>query len=301
MKKVIITGASGFIGSALAKRLLQSGVTVYGVGRNLDKLNALKSFGNFIPVVADFADYGRLDEIIPERNFDMFWHFAWLGTTSATYKDSALQVQNMQITYDIIQSIAKLSNKASMSGTNYQQCDINIDNDDNPFNPVAYGIVKKAATDLFKILASQNNISCNNLIFPNTFGELDKQESAIILFIKKLQANEPLNLISGDYPDDWLYIDDLVDGIIAAEKSTKNYTEYYIGHRKITTFKEKLLAMKKILSSNSELNFGKYPETNRVDCSKFDLDALYNDTGYTAKTDFAESIRKTADWLDGLK
>ena len=187
-----------------------------------------------------------------------------------------------------------------MGSSHYQSCTV-INKSQGSFNPVVYGVIKKCASDIFKIIAYKNNMCCNIIIFPNVFGANDKPNTAIVFFIKRLLANEPLNLISGDYPDDWVYIDDLVDGIIRAAKSDKEYAEYFIGHRNITTFKKKLTAIKTMLSSKSELLFGTYPEISRVDYDQFDLDALYRDTGFEIETDFADSIRKTAECVKILR
>jgi nucleoside-diphosphate-sugar epimerase len=302
MKKVIIIGATGFIGSALAKRLLAEGVKVYGVGRNVEKLDELKVYGDFIPIAADFEQYDRLHEMINERGFDIFWHLAWRGTSASDreYTDYNIQLDNVKAACAAATAAAALSCKqCSICGSNYQQSNLNIiENLD--FNPVPYGIVKRCAVDLFKAIAYKNNIPCNNIIFPNTFGPDDKANTAIIFFIRKMLSDAPLNLISGVHRDDWMFIDDLIDGIIQAARSSKKYTDYYIGHREITTFREKLLTMKSVLRSNSELNFGTYPETYYVDYSAFDLDALYNETGFECKADFKESIQKTANWVKSI-
>ena len=302
MKKVVITGVTGFIGTALAKRLLQNGVKVYGVGRNIEKLNKMKKWGNFIPVVANFEDYKRLHELIDDRNFDMFWHLAWYGTSALApaYKDYNAQIQNIEVACDAATAAFRLNCSNSSSSGSYQQFNVNINSDKGMFNPVMYAITKKCASDLFKAISYQHGMPCKNIIFPNTFGEEDKLNTAIVLFIRRLLNNEPINLISGDYLDDWMYIEDLVDGILCAASSEKKYVDYYIGHSNITTFKEKLTEMKLILSSKSELIFGTYPEVYRVDYSQFDLNALYQDTGYKPKTSFSESILKTAEWIKNL-
>jgi nucleoside-diphosphate-sugar epimerase len=296
MKKVVITGATGFIGGALAKRLLADGVKVYGVGRNKEKLDELKEHGDFVPVIADFEQYAELPEMIGERGFDMFWHLAWRGTSTKDYNDYNVQSGNVKAVCAAATAAAALNCSCSSISSSYQQYDVNIA-EDIAFNPVMYGVIKKCAADAFRVISYKNNIPCNNIIFPNTFGPGDKANTAIGFFIKELLANRPLDLISGVHEDDWMLIDDLVDGIVHAAKTPKRYVDYYIGHRKITSFKEKLLMMKSVLNSKSKLNFGTYPEEYYVDYNAFDLDALYNDTGFEAKIDFAESIIKTADWL----
>jgi nucleoside-diphosphate-sugar epimerase len=299
LNKVIITGVTGFIGGALAKRLLYDGVKVYGIGRNAKKLEELKQYGDFIPVLADFNEYDKLHEIIADRGFDMFYHLAWNGTSTYTYNDYNVQIANIKTACDAANSAVFLQCGKCSSSSSYQQCDVNMESFSgiDPFNPVMYGIVKKCAVDMFKSIAYKHKMPCVNLIFPNTYGPNDKLNTAIVLFIKNLLANKSLNLISGNYQDDWMYIDDLIEGIIAASYSKKEYGQYYVGHRKITTFKEKLSKMKDVLNSQSALQFGAYHENYYVDYAKFDVDALYRDTGWEAKMSFQESIIKTTKWI----
>jgi nucleoside-diphosphate-sugar epimerase len=301
MRKVIITGVTGFIGGALARRLLSDGVRVYGVGRDTGKLEVLKSYGDFVPVAADFADYGRLHEIIGEYGFDMFYHLAWNGTSASApvYNDYNVQVLNIKAACDAANSAVTLRCNNSSSSSSYQQGNISISDTDGDelFNPIIYGITKRCAAEMFKAIAYKNKMSCVNLIFPNTYGPGDKLNTAIVFFLKNMLLNKPLNLISGLYKDDWMYIDDLIDGILSASQSQSVYKDYYIGHRNITSFKDKLIKMKDTLNSNSELLFGTYPENYYVNYQFFDLDALYNDTGWEANTDFGETIQKTAEWI----
>jgi len=304
LERVIITGVTGFIGSALAKRLLLHGTIVYGVGRNQDKLNELKTYGNFIPILADFKQYGKLHELISDRGFDMFWHLAWEGTSTSvpTYNNNITQAQNIAIACAAAESAITLQcSKIGISGSHYQQCVLNATFEEKSFNPGAYGIVKKCALELYRCIAFRNDLACANIIIPNAFGVGDKLSTAVVYFIKQMLENKPINLITGIYPEDWIYIEDLVDGIIHSVKSSKKYQTFYVGHRSITTFKEKLLTMKSLLFSKSELLFGTYPELYSVDYNYFDLDALNRDTGYVAGTDFAESIQKTAEWVKSLK
>jgi nucleoside-diphosphate-sugar epimerase len=302
LRKIIITGVTGFIGGALAKRLLSMGIRVYGVGRNRTKLETLKQYGDFIPVVADFVDYGKLHEKINERGFDMFYHFAWDGasTSRSSYKNYDIQISNIKVACDAVKSALSLQCSSSSSGgSSYQQCNVRVESNDKKdvFNPVIYGIAKKCAAEMFKAVAYINNMPCMSLVFPTTYGPGADPNSVIAFFVKKLLLHEPLNLISGMYPDDWIYIDDLVDGILSVSKPLKEYGDYYVGHRNVTTFKEKLLEMKQVLNSHSDLHFGTYSENHYVDYRSFDLGALYNDTGWEAKTSFRESILKTAEWI----
>jgi len=296
---VIITGASGFIGSALAEKLLLNGVRVYGVGRNKKKLDMLKQYGDFIPVEADFKQYGTLHELIDERGFDMLWHFAWIGTvaSASTFNDYSVQNWNIKSTCDVALSAVKLKcDCISFSGSYYQKCSVKFDK--HQFNPAAYGAAKKYAAELFMGIANQNNMSCVNIILPHISGCSAKSNMAILFFVKRMLANEPLNLIKGNNYDDWVYIDDIIEGIICTTKSKKKFVEYYIGNRELTTFKEKITYMKSLLASESTLLFDTYTEEYIVDYDQIDIGALYRDTGWETKVSFEESIAKIVDIIN---
>jgi len=304
MKKVVITGATGFVGSHLAKKLLKDGVKVYGVGRNKERLDELTKHGDFIPVVADFEQYENLHKLIDDRDFCMFWHLAWEGTrTSAAdsaHYDYNIQIRNIKAASDAATTAVKIRSNGSSSSSSKQEFGVIAEDFGNRFNPSVYGVAKKAASDMFRAIAYKNNMKCNNIIFPAMFGVEDNPSSIIVFFIKQMLANEPLKLVEGHHTADWVYIDDLVDGIVSASKSKHMFRDYYIGHKSLSVFKEKLVAMKNILSSSSKLEFGEYPEVCRVDYDKLDLGALYNDTGFEITSSFEERILQTAEWVKTL-
>lgn len=60
MKKAIVTGAGGFLGFALTKKLLDNNVIVYGISTSDKKISLLKTYKNFIPIIADFTQYHSL-------------------------------------------------------------------------------------------------------------------------------------------------------------------------------------------------------------------------------------------------
>ena len=76
---------------------------------------------------------------------------------------------------------------------------------------------------------------------------------------------------------------------------------YYIGHRKLKTFREIVTAIRDVINPDAELRFGEYEDSLNMDYSYTDLDALYRDTGFECKADFEETIREQADYLKSIK
>lgn len=298
IKKALVTGATGFIGQALSRLLLAGGAKVYGVGRNRALLEQLRGAGDFVPVEADFADYGRLDELAGDAGFDMFWHLAWQGTsTSASaYGVPAIQVENVRAACDAALAAARMGARAcAIAGSFYQFCRAGA-----CVNPAVYGACKQGAAELFKSVAHAAGMPCQCVIFPNVFGAGDKPAASVRFFAKKMLAGEPLNLVEGGHTDDWIDVEDLAEGMLAAAARGSDYADYYVGHRNPGTFREKLIAMKGIIGSESELLFGTYPESYRVDFSLIDTEALWRDTGWEPRISFERSVRCLAEWLGGM-
>lgn len=299
MKKVIVTGATGFIGSALTKKLLSQGITVYGIDINTEKLSQLCEYRNFVPITAGFSLYEQLEQLIIERNFDCFVHTAWAGQLGGSdLYNYSLQNSNVEATCIACDKAAALDVKRFVfCSSSYME----MYTEETSFAVNYYGIAKKASVDFCKAICHKNHIECNIAVLTNTYGIGDRSNKAVNTFLRKLLANEDLDLIDGSKPNDWVYIDDTVAGIIAIALSAEPNKDYYVGHTEISTFKEKLIAMKRVLNSTSELRFGKYRDDTFVKYENLNIDQLNTDLGFECLTNFEESILKTSEWLKTLK
>lgn len=85
-----------------------------------------------------------------------------------------------------------------------------------------------------------------------------------------------------------------MDEFIAIGDKGANSRGYYIGHRKLKTFRQWMMQVRDVINPDIELIFGEYKDVQNIDYSMIDLEALYRDTGFECKSDFEESILKTA-------
>lgn len=87
MRRVIITGANGFVGRHLVKELSKQGYEIWSVIRNPDEdISCIKKLNPNI-VYCDLKNIDKLDEIILERGFDCFYHLAWAGSSGEGRKN----------------------------------------------------------------------------------------------------------------------------------------------------------------------------------------------------------------------
>lgn len=298
MKKVIITGASGFIGGALATALLKNGVTVYGVDISSERLDKMRAYGDFIPIVADFTKYRQLHELISSDEIDVFFHLACAGALGgADLNNYELQLSNAMFACVACEEASAIGcRRFVLISSSYQ----NVKELKTGTRLSTYGLAKKMAEDLCKIICFNLKMEYNVAVLTNTYGVGDYSCKAVNSIISSIQDNRELKLISGQYKNDWMYIDDTVAGIIAVGGSPNSGIQYYVGHEEIRTFKELITAVRDAIKPRFPLCFGTMEEKTYVDYSNLDASLLKKDTGFEALTDFADSIRKTAEWVKSL-
>lgn len=301
MNKVIITGATGFIGRRLSETLMAQGIEVYGVGRNLKILNELAKNPLFHPVRAEFKEYSILDRKINERGFDVFYHIAHLGVNGADKSDYRIQLMNTTISCDAVISAKRLTCKRFLFAGSVDEYEASLKLDAPfiaPSHSRIYGIAKFASENIGKTIALKNDIEFVSVLLSLTYGEGNKSRILPNTIIRNAEIGQPIKLISGNNLFDMNYIDETVGGIIAAAEKGRNLESYYVEHHDLSTFRETVIRICDIIGAKSELLFGEYPAPDyNIDYSSINKEKLYIHTGYKCKTDFSESLLKTRDWL----
>lgn len=300
MKRVVITGASGFLGGALTLRLLRKGVLVYGVGADEKGLQRFSKFKNFIPIVAEFKNYPALTEMISEQEFDVFFHFAWQGVFGDSFKDYALQLENARYACEALMQATRLKSRKFVLAGTYNEFEVKGFMDDISYKPrytCIYACSKLASELMCRTLAYQNDICYNAGLICMVYGENNYSEMLPNVVFRQLLKGEEPRLIQGGNYYDLVYVDDVAGAFEAIGENGVNHQSYYIGHRNLRTFRELLCDVRDIVNPDIKLHFGAFQDTSSMDYSRIDLDALYRDTGFECRADFKDSILKTVEWL----
>lgn len=298
MKRVIVTGADGFIGTALVRSLVDNGYQVYAVVKNRD--HNFGSINSKIKIIlCDFSEYHTLAKLI-NKSVDCFIHLAWRGVSGKENQNFIFQIDNIKVSAIALEQAHLLNvKKFIFAGSSYQyRLEPTLRDNEIVFKKKnIYGKAKEATALLLKAVAEKFDIRFNSVLFTNVFGIGDFSNRSTNTLILQLLNCEPVRLISGVHKHDWIYIDDAVNGIISVMEKGKDDISYYIGNRQLRTFMEIMLDVRDTLSPGVELEFGYYQDDGYIDYSEIDLEGLYRDTGFECKADFRESIRKTAAWL----
>ena len=299
-KTVVITGVGGFLGSHLCERLLGLGVKVYGVDVKLEFQKRFVDNANYTPIVAEFKDYKKLHELVKDP-VDVFFHFAWQGgLLQNSFWDYELQLSNAKYACDAFVEAAQMGAKRFVnSGTN-NQIEITQFLNSTDFSPrgtTIYASAKIALELMCKTLATKYDTEFVGCMIPMPYGDGNRSMQLFNVVAKNLIEGTSPKLIEGNNLYDMMYIGDIIDAFISIAEKGKAGRTYYIGHRKLKTFRQWIEEIRDIVAPSVELKFGEYKDPLNMDYSCVNLDLLYEDTGFECKANFEQTIKDTFEWI----
>jgi nucleoside-diphosphate-sugar epimerase len=299
--KAIITGASGFIGSALVKNLYDHGYDVTVVLRSKDSNHDRLPRG--VKIV--YEDIRNLHQLISLElgTFDVFYHLAWMGVSGDGRFDTSLQLLNIQSTLDAVEVAQKLGCKRFVGAGSIME-------DESLFlsetvgkpmpMPYLYGAAKLSAHLLSKTKADDLRIEHVWAKITNAYGPGENSPRFINSTLRKIAKHEKLEFTAGTQNYDFIYIDDVAEAFRCMGEKGKNNSTYVIGSGKAQALRSYVESLHKSTGADQTLVFGDIPYRGvNLDLSRFDTNNLYEETGFVPKISFEEGIKRTYAWIKG--
>ena len=335
-KTVLVTGAAGFIGSNLAKRLLTeyNDLTVigfdsitdyYDVSLKEERLQALDAFGSrFIMYRNNLADKAAVEEVFVKYKPQVVVNLAAQAGVrySITNPDSYIE-SNLIGFYNILEACRNhpvehlvYASSSSVYGSNAK---VPYSTDDKVDNPVSlYAATKKSNELMAHAYSKLYNIPSTGLRFFTVYGPAGRPDMAYFGFTDKLRAGETIRIFNyGNCKRDFTYIDDIVEGVVrvmrhAPEKQTgadglpvPPYKVYNIGNNSpenlldfVTILQEELVAAG-ILPADYDFQAHKElvpMQPGDVPVTYADTTPLEQDFGFKPSTPLREGLRAFARW-----
>ncbi len=303
MNSAIVTGANGFIGKWLVQSLLKNGITVYAVVRNKDSISDVNS--SFLKIVE--ADFDSYDDVLPKQipyGVDVFYQLSWIGASGTVLTDYHIQAQNIELCCSVLETAHKIGCKKFIFAGTINELELMQFFDgksgkvETPRKSCIYGISKFAADFMLRTLAGNLGISYNTAIIGSCFGPGDKSRRIHNNTLISLLKGETPKLISGDTLHDWIYVEDVADMFVAIGKKSISQKVYYMGHQELRRLDDIVSDVRDVVAPAVELRFGDFNTPFFIDYSYVDMNGVYEDTDYIIKSDFKESIKKTAEWIE---
>lgn len=315
--KVILTGAAGFIGSHLAKRLLENGCEVVGIDNINDyydvnlkyhRLEQLKKYENFTFIRCDISDKEKVNEIFAEQKADVVVNLAaQAGVRYSIENPQAYIDSNVIGFFNILEACRANPVKhlvyASSSSVYGNSDKIPFSVDDRVDNPISLYAATKKTNELMAYTYSHLfGIPATGLRFFTVYGPAGRPDMAYFSFTKKILAGEPIKLFNyGELERDFTYIDDIVEGImniipsIPEEKNGARAKVYNIGNNKPVALKEFVAALEEAIGEKAKIEYLPM-QPGDVYRTYADISELEKDFGFKPQTDIRTGLKKFAEW-----
>ncbi len=334
-KTVLVTGVAGFIGAALAERLLESveEIGIIGVDNMNDyydvslkeyRLEALKRHGSFTFVKGSIADKALMEAIFKEYNPSVVVNLAAQAGVRYSITDPDVYIEsNLLGFYNILQACRNhpvehlvYASSSSVYGANEK---IPYSTDDKADKPVSlYAATKKSNELMAHCYSKLYNIPTTGLRFFTVYGPAGRPDMAYFSFADKLRSGNTIQIFNyGNCKRDFTYVDDIVTGVVnvmmrAPEKKNGEdglpippYRLYNIGNNRpenlldfVTILQEELIRAG-VLPEDYDFEAHKQlvpMQAGDVPVTYADISQLEEDFGFKPNTDLRDGLRRFAEW-----
>jgi len=327
--KVLVTGTAGFIGSTLAKRLLERGDEVIGIDNlnfyydvNLkqSRLNRLLDQDGFTDIRANIEDQGVMEQVLkkhqPQRVVNLA---AQAGVRYSLVNPHSYINSNIMGFMNILEGCRHngvehlvYASSSSVYGSNTKMPFSVQDNVDHPLS--LYAASKKANELMAHTYSHLYQLPTAGLRFFTVYGPWGRPDMALFMFTQKILAGEPIDVFNyGHHKRDFTYIDDIVEGVVRTldkvaepdpqwhgdepEPSTSQapYRLYNIGSNSPVDLLRYIEILEDCLGKKAEKNLlplqpGDVPDTYA------NVDALVKDVDYKPAMPIEQGIANFVDW-----
>ena len=298
--RVVITGPTGAIGHALTEQCIRSGDEVLAIVRKGSPRIRTIPQGSKVTVIelclGDYDEYVRSARA-PEIPYDVFYHFAWEGTTGSSRNDTDLQSRNIEHSLSAVRLAAFLGCRTFIgagSQAEYGRVEGSLKADTPAFPENGYGIAKLCSGQLTRILCGQLGIKHIWTRILSVYGPYDGEGSMIISSLRKMINGEESRFTKGEQEWDYLYSEDAARAMhLLSQKGIGNKV-YVIGSGRTRKLMDYISVMDQKASPSVHPILGAVPYADKqVMHLCADISELTEDTGFMPVVDFEEGIEKT--------
>lgn len=310
-RTILLTGVAGFIGSHTALALLKAGDKVIGIDDlndyykpqwKKDNLKKLLAFTNFKFFKIDIRNFSKLEEIANNNKFDAIIHLAARAGVRPSIEQPLLyQKVNVGGTLNLLE-LARLNSinnfiyasSSSVYGNQEKIPFSETDTVDQPISP--YAATKRAGELLCHTYSYLHQLNCICLRFFTVYGPGGRPDMAPYLFTEAILKSKSINKFGdGSSERDYTYIDDIVEGVVAASHLKKPFEIINLGNNKPISLNDFIKLLEKITAKKMKIK--QLPmQAGDVKRTYADISKAQKLLSFQPKTNIKDGIKHLIDW-----
>jgi len=327
--KILVTGAAGFIGFHLCRRLLRDGHSVVGIDNLNDyydvslkegRLAQLQGTSGFKFSKLDLADRNAISRLFVEEKFARVAHLAAQAGVRYSLTNPHAYVDSNLVGFTNILEACRhngvrhltYASSSSVYGANTRMPFSIHHNVDHPVS--LYAATKKANELMAHTYAHLYGLPCTGLRFFTVYGPWGRPDMALFLFTRAILNNQPIDVYNfGKMQRDFTYIDDIIEGVVRTlfhtaipnpawngadpdpGTSKAPYRLYNIGNNNPVELMDLITILETTLGKTAKKNLMPL-QPGDVPATYADVDDLTADVGFKPDTSIREGIEKFVAW-----
>lgn len=294
MKNVIVTGANGFIGSSLIKKLVKKNINVIAVDVSFNN-SKLPSSQLITTIKSNLMDVDEVLSKIPDGKYDSFYHLAWAGVNGPSKADPIVQLRNAKIAVNCANVAKKLNvKKILFAGTIAERATESLENLDKTSGGMMYGVAKHCTHLIVESYCKNIGQNFVWMQFSNIYGPNNKTGNLVSYTLQQITNGNEATFGPALQPYDFIYVDDLIEAVYRLGENETRKNCYFIGSGEPRVLKEYLFEIGKQCDKENLIKVGERPDDGiKYTFDMFNTLSLKEDIGNYITKNFTEGIKYT--------
>lgn len=291
MKRVLITGITGYIGSHLARELIERGIEVVGLAREPWNRTYIADIEDRLSLYAYDGTCESIKKALESATPDVVFHLAtYYARSHSSNEVTAMHECNLLYGNYLLEAMKECGVRtivyASTVFCHYQQ---------EQYNPLnLYAATKQAFSDIMRYYSEACGIRSLTIFLSDSYGPGDQRPKLLNLLKRACQENAPMNVSSGLQDYDVLYISDIVSALIQGGKlvleQEKLSASYQIYDENCLNLRDTVALMEKVNRVTVPANWGANPASPRSNEKVIRVDPLL--PGWNPKMSLEEGLKR---------
>ena len=297
MKKIVITGANGFIGRKLIEKLIDQRIAICA-------LDCVDNFSIQSEILKYYKCNLEENEIPFDKSFqnaDAIFHFAWNGVHPDHRNDYERQLKNISSLIKVLlfaknHSVSRIIIPGAASEYAVSEMPITGNNASGAVD--GYGAVKSACHVIARTWSMQNNLPLIWVIPSSVYGPGRNDSNALTYTIKTLLKGEKPSFTALEQRWDYIYIDDFVNALLLIAAKGVAGKNYAIGYGVARELRDYITVIRDSINPALPLGIGERPyKSGKPDNSEMDISELQKDTDFVPEFSFENGIKRTIEYF----